>query len=79
MIGLYRAALNSGRTLSYLYDLRADFKELTAMTRDSEGFREKAEGFKRRSAERIQQLCQVNRGVYARMGQIISAMTDVLP
>lgn len=79
IIALYRASRNTARTMHYLYSLHHDFKQLLETDTNSDIYNFRLEDFKKKSAEKIQELCAVNQGVYARMGQLLSGMTGVLP
>ena len=79
IIAMWKSARNSFRSVYYLYGTYGEFKEILGMDRNSEEFRSRVSDFKVRSAEKVRQLCEINGGVYARMGQIVSAMTGVLP
>ena len=76
---MFNSARNSARSLYYLYGVYGDFKEIVSMDRNSQEFKNKVSAFKTKSVERVRQLCQINGGVYTRMGQIVSSMTGVLP
>ena len=79
IIGMYNATVNSIRTIWYLYRVYGEFKDFMGSTPGSEGYHEKMKIFMVRTAERVRQLCEVNQGVYARIGQIISTMTGIFP
>ena len=79
IIGFYHSTCNAFRTFRYLGSLANDFRHLINTPIDSELYHNKAEAFKTKSAEKFEQLCQANRGIYARMGQIMSGMTRILP
>lgn len=79
ILALYRTTRNSLRTVKYLYSLRSDLNNLLQLPSDSEEYRLKMEEFQRASADKIEQLCEINKGVYARLGQILGEMKGVLP
>lgn len=79
LLGLYHSLQNSYRTALCAYELYNQFKPLLEVKNNPEQYRQKLGEFKALSAERIEQLCEQNKGAYARMGQILSKMTNVLP
>ena len=79
LIGMYRSARNSFRSVYYLYGIYGDFKEVVRMSRGTDQYVKRVKEFRTKSSESIKELCEINGGVYVRMGQIVSTMTGVLP
>lgn len=79
LIAAYNSGLNSFRTMRYLFGVASQAKSLLSLEINSPQYPQKLEEFKLFSAHRLEELGQINKGVYARLGQILSGMTGVLP
>lgn len=79
VVGMYRAARNSIRAVRAVYGIRSELNALLSTEVSSEEYQKVLEDFRSQSASTLKTLCQVNKGVYARMGQLLGQMTGILP
>lgn len=81
IMGVYHFLCNSYRTALCLYNIHGLYSSqfTNAYEVGSQDYTQKLKEFRSKAANRIQQLCAVNKGVYARMGQLLAGMTDIMP
>lgn len=72
--GIYNFFRNSVRFTKCLYGLSTDFNAYRSNSNP-----EALNSFKIATAKRLEELCEQNLGAYARIAQVLSGYTDIIP
>lgn len=75
LIGIYNFLRNSYRFSRCLYSLSQDFKDYQLSKKNQEAL----SAFRLNAARKLEELCEYNRGVYARIAEIVAKQRDVVP
>lgn len=77
--GTFYFMLNSYRSCKFLYRTAVEFKNTLAVEANLEEFRKKMGIFHENTASRLYDLCETNKGIYAKIGEIVSDMNKIVP
>lgn len=75
LIGIYNFAKNSYRFSRTLLSLKQDFEQYRQGKMDPQALA----AFRQATARKLEELCERNRGVYARIAEIVAKQRDVVP